>query len=92
MPANSTLYFLVTLNGIGYSVINIGHYLAMEPSLRQFGTFQNYALAAGYVVMSLYSMGFLITVPTVMALSWIYNIKRRLDGKRGFYVIENVEK
>ena len=74
---------IVTLNCIGYSAISIGHYLAMEPSLTQFGTYHNYALAAGYVVMSLYSIGFLLTVPTILALSWIYNIKKQLqfDGR-----------
>ena len=64
----------------GYCLMNLGHYLAVEPHLRHFQPHQNQILVAGYLAISFYSCGFCYTVPMVLAICWISQIKNKIDG------------
>ena len=65
----------------GYCLMNLGHYLSVEPHLDHFLPHQNYLLVAGYIGISLYSCGFCYSVPLVLALTWVSHIKTKIDGK-----------
>ena len=65
----------------GYSLMNLGHYLAVEPYLRQFEPYQNQILVIGYLAISLYSCGFCYSVPMILALCWISHIKKKIEGE-----------
>ena len=64
----------------GYCMMNLGHYLAVEPHLRHFEPHQNEILVIGYLAISVYSCGFCYSLPMVLAISWIAQIKQKIDG------------
>ena len=64
----------------GYCLMNLGHYLAVEPHLRDFQPHQNQILMIGYLAISFYSCGFHYSLPMVLAISWISEIKNKIDG------------
>ena len=67
----------------GYCLMNLGHYLAIEPHLRHFEPYQNHILVVGYLATSLYSCLFCYSVPMTLALCWISQIKKKIEGQRG---------
>ena len=64
----------------GYCLMNLGHYLAVEPHLRHFQPHQNHILVAGYLAISVYSCGFSYSVPMILAVAWVAQIKNKIDG------------
>ena len=66
----------------GYSLMNLGHYLAVEPHLRHFEPHQNHILAIGYLATSLYSCLFCYSVPMVLAMCWISHIRKKIEGEQ----------
>ena len=66
----------------GYCLMNLGHYLAIEPHLRHFEPYQNHILVIGYLATSLYSCLFCYSVPMALALCWISQIKKKIEGQQ----------
>ena len=64
----------------GYCMMYFGHYLAVEPHLQHYQPHQNYLLVVGYLGISLYSCGFSYSVPLMLALAWVCQIKTKIDG------------
>ena len=64
----------------GYIMMNLGHYMAVEPHLRHFEPHQNHILVVGYVAISVYSCGFCYSVPMILGVSWVSQIKKKIEG------------
>ena len=66
---------------LGYSLMHLGHYLAIEPHLRHFQPYQNYILVVGYMATSVFSCGFCYSLPAVLAMCWVTKIRNKFDGE-----------
>ena len=65
----------------GYTLMHLGHYLAIEPHLQHVQPHQNYILVVGYMATSVFSCGFCYSVPAVLGLCWVTQIRNTFDGE-----------
>ena len=66
---------------VGYCFVFYGHYLAVDPFLNQFGATKSSIMVYGSIATSIYSCGFCYSVPMILAICWISQIKQKIDGK-----------
>lgn len=65
----------------GYCLTYYGHYLAVDQSLKQFGSTKSFLMVFGYISTSVYSCGFCYSLPMWLVLAWITNIRAKFESK-----------
>ena len=66
---------------VGYCFVFYGHYLAVDPFLKQFGPTKSSIMVYGSIATSIYSCGFCYSLPMWLVLSWITNIRTKFESK-----------
>ena len=74
----SVITVLVTT---GYCLTYYGHYLAVDQSLKQFGSRKSFLMFFGYIATSIYACGFCYSLPLWLVLAWITNTRIKFESK-----------
>ena len=75
----------------GYCLTYYGHFLAVDQSLKQFGSTKSFLMVFGYISTSIYSCGFCYSLPMWLVIAWITNIRTMFESKnRNITIYDNL--